>query len=196
MTTQGDPAARATPRLSQQAAAAATAPVVAPVILCDLDPSSGAFRVWTGLGNLNWAGLTFTGIGDLGAMSEVEETLELRAVRLTLSLSPVPQDVIDIALSEQSFRLRKAQLWFAMLDAEGAFVADPFPLWAGLMDTMEVVDGPEPRIVLTCESRLVDLERAEVRRYTDPDQQAEYPGDRFFEYVPSLQDAEIRLPAQ
>ena len=33
------------------------------------------------------------------------------------------------------------------------------------MDTMQVVDGAEPRISLTCESRLVDLERAEVRRY-------------------------------
>jgi hypothetical protein len=42
----------------------------------------------------------------------------------------------------------------------------------------------------------VDLERAEVRRYTDADQQAEYQGDRFFEYVPALQEAEIRLPAQ
>ena len=77
-----------------------------------------------------------------------------------------------------------------------AFVADPFPLWAGLMDVMEVTDGAEARISLTCESRLVDLERAEVRRYTDADQQAEYQGDRFFEYVPALQEAEIRLPAQ
>ena len=69
-------------------------------------------------------------------------------------------------------------------------------LWAGLMDTMEVVDGPEPRVALSCESRLVDLERAEVRRYTDADQQAEYPGDRFFEFVPALQEAEIRLPTR
>ena len=28
----------------------------------------------------------------------------------------------------------------------------------------------------------------------DADQQAEYPGDRFFEFVPALQEAEIRLP--
>lgn len=42
------------------------------------------------------------------------------------------------------------------------------------MDTMQVTDGAEPRVTLTCESRLVDLERAEVRRYTDADQQAEY----------------------
>jgi hypothetical protein len=184
-----------TPRLSLHAAAAATAPVAAPVILCELDFASGAFRAWTGLGPLHWAGKVFEGVGDIGAVGEIEETIELRAVRLTLALSPVPQEVVDIALAERSFRLRPARLWGALLDAEGAFVADPFPLWAGLMDTMEVVDGAEPRVSLTCESRLVDLERAEVRRYTDADQQAEYPGDRFFEYVPALQEAEIKLPS-
>jgi hypothetical protein len=184
-----------TPRLSPHAAASATAPVAAPVILCELDFASGAFRAWTGLGPLHWAGKLFEGVGSIGAVGEIEETVELRAVRLTLALSPVPQEVIDIALAERSFRLRPARLWGALLDQEGAFVADPFPLWAGLMDTMEVTDGAEPRVALTCESRLVDLERAEVRRYTDADQQAEYPGDRFFEYVPALQEAEIQLPA-
>lgn len=184
-----------TPRLSPHAAASATSPVAAPVVLVELDFASGPFRAWTGLGQLNWAGKVFEGVGSIGAVGEVEETVELRAVRLTLALSPVPQEVVDIALAERSFRLRPARLWGALLDAEGAFVADPFPLWAGLMDTMEVTDGAEPRVALTCESRLVDLERAEVRRYTDADQQAEYPGDRFFEYVPALQEAEIRLPA-
>jgi hypothetical protein len=185
-----------TPRLSLHAASAATAPVAAPVILCELDFASGAFLAWTGLGPLHWAGKVFEGVGDIGAVGEIEETIELRAVRLTLALSPVPQEVVDIALAERSFRLRPARLWGALLDAEGAFVADPFPLWAGLMDTMEVVDGAEPRVSLTCESRLVDLERAEVRRYTDADQQAEYPGDRFFAFVPALQEAEIKLPSQ
>jgi hypothetical protein len=184
-----------TPRLSPHAASSATSPVTAPVVLVELDFASGPFRAWTGLGQLNWAGKVFEGVGSIGAVGEVEETVELRAVRLTLALSPVPQEVVDIALAERSFRLRPARLWGALLDVEGAFVADPFPLWAGLMDTMEVTDGAEPRVALTCESRLVDLERAEVRRYTDADQQAEYPGDRFFEYVPALQEAAIRLPS-
>ena len=64
------------------------------------------------------------------------------------------------------------------------------------MDTMEVTGGAKPSVALAYESRLVDLERAEVRRYTDADKQAEYPGDRFFEFVPALQEAEIRLPIQ
>jgi hypothetical protein len=189
-------ASNGTPRLSAHAAASATAPVAAPVVMVELDFASGAFRAWTGLGLLQWAGKAFEGVGSIGAVGEIEETVELRAVRLSLALSPVPQEVVDIALAERSFRLRPARLWGALLDAEGAFIADPFPLWAGLMDTMQVTDGAEPRVTLTCESRLVDLERAEVRRYTDADQQAEYPGDRFFEYVPALQEAEIRLPAR
>jgi hypothetical protein len=184
------------PRLTPAAIAAAASPVAAPVVLVELDFASGFFRAWTGIGPLHWAGKVFEGLGAIGAVSEIEETVELRAVRLTLSLSPVPQEVVDIALAERSFRLRPARLWGVLLDAEGAFVADPFPLWAGLMDVMEVTDGTEARISLTCESRLVDLERAEVRRYTDADQQAEYQGDRFFEYLPALQEAEIRLPAQ
>ncbi len=188
-------AIRATPRLSPQAAASATSLVATPIVLVDLDFASGPFRAWTGIGRIAWAGMIFEGVGAIGAIGTIEETLELRAVSLTLSLSPVPQEVLDIALAEQSFRLRRATLWGALLDPQGAFVADPFPLWAGLMDTMEVTDGANPAVTLTCESRLVDLERAEVRRYTDADQQGEYPGDRFFEYVPALQDAEITLPA-
>ena len=45
-----------TPRLSNQAAAAATAPIATPVVLVDLDFATGPFRVWTGLGPLDWAG--------------------------------------------------------------------------------------------------------------------------------------------
>ncbi|MCQ4163046.1 hypothetical protein NON00_24425 [Roseomonas sp. GC11] len=184
-----------TPRLSRQAAAAATAPVVCPVTLVLLDFASGPMRLWTGLGQIAWAGEIWEGAGALGAIGEIEETTEIRAVSLTLSLSPVPQAVVDIALAEQSYRLRRAEVWGALLNDQGAFVADPFPLWAGHMDTMRVVDGAESSVSINCESRFIDLERAEVRRYTDADQQAEYPGDRFFEFVPALVDAQISLPA-
>ena len=98
----------ATPRLSPQAAAAATAAVATPVILVDLDFTSGPFRAWTGLGPLDWAGLTFEGVGSLGAVGDVEETTELRAVRLTLTLSPVPQEVAkDQALTASTPRTYK-----------------------------------------------------------------------------------------
>jgi hypothetical protein len=91
------------PRLTPAAIAAAASPVAAPVVLVELDFASGFFRAWTGIGPLHWAGKVFEGLGAIGAVSEIEETVELRAVRLTLSLSPVPQEVVDIALAERSF---------------------------------------------------------------------------------------------
>ena len=97
------------PRLTPAAIAAAASPIAAPVVLVELDFASGFFRAWTGIGPLHWAGKAFEGLGAIGAVSEIEETVELRAVRLTLSRSPVPQDVVDIALAERSFRLRPAR---------------------------------------------------------------------------------------
>ena len=39
---------------------------------------------------------------------------------------------------------------------------------------------------------LIDLNRSRVRRYTNEDQQIDYPTDVGFEYVQSLQDFEIK----
>jgi hypothetical protein len=53
-----------------------------------------------------------------------------------------------IGMGLQLLPVTRFSLWGALLDAQGAFVADPFPLWAGLMDTMEVTDGAEPSVAL------------------------------------------------
>jgi hypothetical protein len=52
------------------------------------------------------------------------------------------------------------------------------------MDNMKIVHRTEPRVSLSCERPPVELERAEMRRYTDANQQAaKCSGDRFFEFV-------------
>lgn len=71
-----------TPRLSNQAASAATAPIATPVVLVELDFATGPFRVWTGLGPLDWAGKVFEGAGSIGAISDVEETVEPHGAQL------------------------------------------------------------------------------------------------------------------
>ena len=93
VTATSAPAGYASARLTPAAIAAAASPVAAPVVLMELDFASGFFRAWTGIGPLHWAGKVFEGLGAIGAVSEIEETVELRAVQLTLSLSPVPQEV-------------------------------------------------------------------------------------------------------
>lgn len=71
-------------------------------------------------------------------------------------------------------------------------IADPYLVRAGRMDYVSVAaDGDTTRITAQYEDRLVDLERARERRYTDEDQQYEYPGDLGFEFVSALQDKQL-----
>ena len=162
-----------TNRLDEPAATETEKEVVRPILLAWLDFLSGTTRLWSGVGDLTWDSQVWKGIGTLGRVSTVEETLELRAAGMSLQLS-------------------KAKVYLGFLEADRALVSDPVIIFDGRMDTIEIVDGaPTATVTLMVESRLRDLERARTRRYTDADQQARYPNDKGLEYVPSLQEIDI-----
>jgi hypothetical protein len=173
--------------------AATVARNVPPILLLELVFDSVTTRVWSGWGDLVWGARTFTGAGTLGAVSPVEEATELRATGLDLTLSGIPSSVLSLALSEP-YQGRLATVWMGALDPNTfALVADPYQIFQGRMDVMTVADsGETATITISVESRLIDLERSRERRYDDADQKIDYPTDRFFEYVPSLQDIEIK----
>ena len=51
---------------------------------------SGTLRMWTGLGEATISSETYTGLGNLIGVSRVEESEELKATGIELSLSGVP----------------------------------------------------------------------------------------------------------
>lgn len=149
-------------------------------------------RVWSGIGSRTWNSVDWTGIGNLGAISEIEETDEIRAAGITVELSGVPSDMISLAL--QSVQQNKpGRVYFALFDGEtDDLVADPYLSFEGRLDVAEIDEGADTaKISVKYENRLIDLERPRERRYTHEDQQLDYPGDRGFEFVPALQDAQI-----
>jgi hypothetical protein len=157
-------------------------------LLITLDFASGPMRMFTGLGRLVWAGNTYTGAGDLVGISTIEETSELRSTVTTLTLSGVPTSLVGMAqAANEAWQNRSATLHLATFDETGrAFDGEPTQLLAGRMDQLTYTEGDTASFALSIESRLVDLERARVRRYTDEDQQAEYPDDKVFEYVEDI----------
>lgn len=162
---------------------------LSPIGLVELEFDSGAFRVWTGIGDLEWDGETWTGVGDLGSISAIEETTEVRAVGVQLELSGIPSEVIAIA-NEQDWQGRPARIYYAVLQGR-TFVGEPFKMFQGLMDQMTLVEGDQAAIRIACESSQIDLERTRVRRYTAEDQRAEYAGDKGLDQVAALQEVEI-----
>lgn len=185
------PAAEPARRASQS-----SEPLVA--LLAELDFASGFARAWTGVGPLRWGERVFLGTGDLINIGTIEETIEARSSGITLTLSAAAMGeqasmILEAALAEaNSFQGRPVRLWLALLADHATLLADPVPLAELRMDTMAIVDGRDARITLTAEGELGDLDRPRVRRYTNEDQQSEFPGDRGFEYVPSVQELNFK----
>jgi hypothetical protein len=173
-------------------------PVVYPALLyrgefIDENGDSQYLRLWSGLGSLAWDGQTWTGQGQLLGVSQIEETVEVKAVGFTVSLQGQKSSNISLALSSaQRSRGREGKVWLALFDAAGVMLDEPLLLKSGRLDRCPIEDeGDTCTLTAHYEDRLVDLKRPRVRRYSDQDQKAVYPTDRGFEQVAALQDMQI-----
>lgn len=160
---------------------------------CDLlFDTPNELRFWTGIGNLSLDGNTYTGAGELLDISELRESSDIAAYGATLTLSGIPSDLLSRALDEP-YQGRRAIVKFGV-DISGAKTSTV--VFTGEMDQMTVKAGPQTSTIsLDVESRLVDLERARIRRYTDADQRARYPDDQAFEFVTRLQNESLQWKA-
>lgn len=174
---------------------AVTAEVVSRTLAVELSFTSGFVRFCGAPWDLTIGGQTFLGVGQLGSISVAEESAELRAYGLNVTLSGIPRDNIAIALTE-AYQGRPATVWEVPLSSDGTPVADPIVMFRGRMDTMDVQLGDMATVRVALENRLADWERPRVRRYTNEDQQSVFPGDRGFEFVSATTEKELIWPAR
>lgn len=166
---------------------------VRPLVLVKFEFDSGDLRLWNGYRPLTFNAEVYTGSGNLLEVSGVQETQALKAAGVTFTLSGIDAAAISVAMDED-YQGRPVTLWFGAMDASDNIIGDAFRQFQGFLDVMTPVDdGLTATISVTAENELVDLERPRLRRCTDEDQELDYPGDRFFEFVPGLQEKEIVL---
>ena len=164
-----------------------TAQTLEPFFAVKMDFSGGAVLVWTGYGNITIDSETYVGSGDILGISGLTETADVQANGVTIVLSGLDSTLIASALTEE-YQGRECKIYFGALSS-GAVVADPYLVFSGRMDVMNIDDsGSTSDITVTAESRLIDLDRARNRRYTTEDQKIDYPNDRGLEFVTDLQD--------
>jgi len=185
--------------------------VVYPFFAIELLFDTDVLRLWTGNGTLVYEGVNWTGSGTLLDVSKVEETAEIAAKGATLTLSGVPSEVISLALQEP-YQGRVCNIYFGMfaqgsvLKEDGSYLLTEdggrIPLetqetglteiFSGYMDQMNIEESAETAsIELKVENKLIDLEKARVRRFTSAYQKSVYPGDLGLDFVEDLQDKEI-----
>jgi hypothetical protein len=163
---------------------------VALVLLAELQFATGTLRLWSGLGPFYWDGVEFTGTGALLSVGTIDEAADLRTSETTFRLSGL-DPAIRTVIAADAWQNRPAILWVAVLDSQGQVIGRPVRLRSHRMDTITVAEGQTISVTLTCENGMNGLDRAAPRRYTDQDQQSEYPGDLAFSFVPAVQEFEL-----
>lgn len=202
--------------VSTQLQQAASASVVFPIIFVEAEFDSSTVRMWSGIGDLSWDAKTWTGGGSLLNVSSIEESTEVKAVGTRVSLSGIPSELLSLALQED-YQGRNLKVYLGAFTDENTFllnqdgsimlkedggkiiavdeqdiIAEPIIIFSGRMDIMTINEGGDTSTVeVTVENRLIDFERTRERRYTSEDQKIDYPNDKGFEFVTSIQDTEI-----
>lgn len=187
--------------------------LVQPAYLAELYFDSDTLRIWSGVGTLSWNGKDFIGGGNLVAISDIEENQGLEARGIVATLGGVPSNLVGTALAENA-RGRPFRLYLAVVDSRGKVLVEdgdnvltedgglvlvenelldnPYRIFSGLMDTMDIVDtGELSTISVTVESIMIVGQRNKVSRYTNEEQKKRFPSDRGLEFINQLQDKEI-----
>lgn len=167
-------------------ATAAAAAVVRPVTFAKLELSSGDVLAHDAVGTFTWGGDTYLGVGTLGRVEPLADTVVTRPVSVTLELSGFEPGLLATA------RLRSEQgapvtLSLGFLDEDLQLVADPQTWFSGTLDRASaVVDRERAAIQVVAEGYLVRLLRGTAARATEENQKAAHATDTFFDFQTEL----------
>ena len=189
------------PRVMTSAMATALcAPVLRAALLCSMQFGDNVVNVWSGLTPMTWTGMTFQGVGTLGAISTISEDSTVEAKGISISLSGIPSAMMTEVLYETRV-LGVVSIWLCLFDDTATLIADPIMAYQGAMDEPSMDDDNQTcTMSIAVENILVDLNRPCFRRYTGDDQQMDLAAtltrlglpsntaDTGFRFVPQIQE--------
>jgi hypothetical protein len=149
--------------------------------------------LWSGIGETTIDGNTYTGAGELLGVSGVNETSDVSARQVELSLSGLDPTLSALALN-QPYQDRDCVIRVGLVgysEADAPEYAEPaawYSIYSGKMDELNFTITPESlTFAMVVRDELLDLRKPRLRRYTDEDHQSRYSGDVFFGFVNRIQ---------
>lgn len=156
--------------------------------IVEIDYPTSPVRAWSGVGDLNWDGKTWKGIGDFGDISAIMEKTSTESVGVRLTLNGVPAEARAQALANTSAS-RKMRFWLAAFseasDGSWSVLPDPWRFLSGITDTHKLQAGA---IEVNIETAFARLRQARIARYNNEEQQRYFPGDLGFEFGAKLNE--------
>ena len=166
---------------------------ICPAFLAVITFRSSTQYIWTGVGNLSYGGNVYRGVGAFGKMGAIAEGTQVEAQGTSVTLSGIDPALLSDCMTDIQVGA-SAALYFALLDTAAMTVlGTAYPCFSGRVDQPVLDIGLDTlSITLKLESRLSNLQRANLRRYTSADQQLYYPGDTGFNFVELLNDIALK----
>jgi hypothetical protein len=163
------------------------------ICLVELELDGPTFtRFNTSRWSFTWNSVPWPAAGNLIELSEIEETVEVKAVGLRLVVSAVPDALFTMALdASYDYPGRPIRVWSAALSSTYTILDTPELIFSGQIDTMRVRKGRGPDssvVTIQAENDLARLMLAEEQLFSDAEQKARFPGDRGLEFLVSMSE--------
>jgi len=172
--------------------------VVRPVVFCEIkyDSPTGTLYLHDNIGDItadDWGGTprTWSGLGDFGSISTIEEGSDISPYKVDLVLSGIDATIANAHLADDTI-LREVYLSIGFIGLDRVVLSDPHPMWSGKIDDVQVAVGAQSVIRVSCESQLAAFEKTNGRLQNDADHQSEFSGDLFYKYLPQMVEAKFR----
>lgn len=171
-------------------AAAAAGERVMATHLVKFDFEDEPFYAWEGgAGILRAAGQEWRGLGEMGRIDSLPLGVNDSAGQARFMLSGVDPEFVVLARSEaDKVAGREVTVWMQFLTAPQRPLDDPVFMCTFTMNAPSFqFSGPQDRTIsVTARSRYDGRKKTSFAYYADRDQNARFPGDRFFEQAAKI----------
>jgi len=126
---------------------------------------------------ITYDGDTYLAAGHFLSLDTTQETQDLRVGSMTINISGVDQSYLSIFLN-QEYVNRRARVFLAILDADGAIQGDPIKTFDGEIVGYSLQDSKNSSVInMKVASHWADFERLNGRRTNQNSQQYYFPND-------------------
>lgn len=164
-------------------------PVVRIVYFVELQFTTGTQRVSTFNQPFTWGGYTWSGLGQLIGMSQIQDEESTEAKGISLTVVAAESSWLALAVGPvDEYRGKIIKIYMCPLDEGFQLVGTPVLVWRGLMDmvVINMDEAGEGNIAIKCENSAFGFKRRPVFRMNASQHKRIYPTDTGFDYLIDL----------
>ena len=162
--------------------------------LMELELTPDPVRVHSSIGEIEYDGKTWLGVGSFGQISELESNVDSAAAEIVATMSLVNDVATKAALLLGGQSGRPVTRHWGLIDYNSGALIAAAPVWYGLFDSAKITvsDTLGQVVEVTMTDEMARHNRTQAGTYSDAWQRARYADDRIFEHVESLDSVPVQ----